>query len=111
MGLFGSVLAFASLAITLSSANMFLTPLTPAGRQETTPSVTVASEWLCLVSVAMAICEDCKNAAPRCWIFRNPPDDAKAGTEESTATSQQNHGQNLRELNYLETTDALFDLP
>lgn len=36
MGLFGSVQPFASPAITLSSVSVFLTPLTPAGGQETT---------------------------------------------------------------------------
>lgn len=75
MWLFGSVLPFASQAITLSSVSMFLTPLTPAGGQETT----VCVEVLCLVSVAMAMCRDGKNAAPRCWISRNPPADARPG--------------------------------
>lgn len=77
MALFGSTLPFASLAITLSSVRMFLTPLTPAGRQETTLSVTAAEEMLCLVSVAMAMCRDGKNAAHRCWSLKNPPADAR----------------------------------
>lgn len=69
----------ASLTITLSSVSAFLTPSLAAGRQETTLSATVAVGLLCLVSVAMAMCRDKKNAAPRCWISRNPPADARPG--------------------------------
>lgn len=112
MGLFGSVLPFASLAITLSSVSMFLTPLTPAGGQETTLSVTAAVEMLCLVSIGMAMCRDGKNAAPRCWISKNPPADARLVRRNLLPHLRETRGrlQQWRQMNYLETTDASVSL-
>lgn len=88
--LFGSVQPFASPAITLSWVRMFLTPLTPAGGQETTLSATV--ELLCLVSVAMAMCRDGRNAAPSCWISWNPPADARPGQRNLPPHPRQTRG-------------------
>lgn len=76
MGLFGSVKPFASLAITLSQVSVFLTPSLQLGDRK---RLSATVDLLCLVSVAMAMCRDGKNAAPRCWISRNPPADAGPG--------------------------------
>lgn len=105
-GLFGSALPFASLAITLSSASMFLTPLTPAGGQETTLSVTAN----CCVSSASGW-QECSTQLldleeSPCW--------RKVGPGESAATSLWNQRQNSdsspEDVNYLETTEPSTSL-